>query len=112
MEMTKEKRGPIVILAVKGRLDASTSNKLEESLLASIEAGEKQFALDFSRLDYISSAGLRVLLLAMKKLTNADGKLVLCSLQEQIKEVFDIAGFSSLFPLFTSPEEALRSFNQ
>ncbi len=112
MEMTKEKRGPIVILAVKGRLDASTSNKLEESLLASIETGEKQFALDFSRLDYISSAGLRVLLLAMKKLTNAEGKLVLCSLQEQIKEVFDIAGFSSLFPLFTSPEEALRSFNQ
>jgi anti-sigma B factor antagonist len=112
MEITKEKTGNVVLFEVKGRLDTSTSKTLEETLFASIDEGEKQFALGCSQLDYISSAGLRVLLLALKRLRSIDGKIVLYALKAQLKEVFDIAGFSSIFPLFNVREEALRSFEQ
>jgi anti-sigma B factor antagonist len=112
MEITKEKRGNVVLLEVKGRLDTSTSKTLEETLFACIDEGEKQFALGCSQLDYISSAGLRVLLLAAKRLKNVNGKIVLYALKAHVKEVFDAAGFSSIFPSFNTQEEALRSFDQ
>ena len=109
MDLTTEKRGDVMLLGIKGRLDASTANKLEEKLLASIDKGERRLALDCSQLDYISSAGLRVLLLTVKRLSSGNGKLVLYALKDQVKEVFDIAGFSPLFPSFTTQEEALGS---
>jgi anti-sigma B factor antagonist len=112
MDITAEKLGDVTLLGIKGRLDASTANKLEEKLLASIDEGERRLALDCSQLDYISSAGLRVLLLAVKRVKGVNGKIVLCALKDQIKEVFDIAGFSSLFPSFATQEEALRSCGQ
>jgi len=110
MEIREDKRGDIVIVGLKGRLDASTSNRLEERLLALIDGGEKRFVIDFSQLDYISSSGLRVLLMAAKRLRDANGKIVLSSLKDHIKEVFDIAGFSSIFPIFHSQEEAINGF--
>ena len=112
MDITEEKRGDVMLLGIKGRLDASTANELEEKLLASINGGERRLALDCSQLDYISSAGLRVLLLAAKRLGSSNGKIVLFALKDQIKGVFDIAGFSSLFPSFTTQEEALKSLAQ
>jgi anti-sigma B factor antagonist len=112
MDITEDKRGDVMLLGLKGRLDASTANRLEEKLLASIDGGERRLALNCSQLDYISSAGLRVLLLAMKRLRNVNGTIVLYALKDQVKEVFDIAGFSSLFPSFTTQEDALGSFDQ
>jgi anti-anti-sigma factor len=110
MEMTEQKKGAVVLLALNGRLDASTSSKLEEKLLGLIDHGEKQIVMNLEQLDYISSAGLRVLLMAAKKLKVASGKIVLASLKDQIREVFEIAGFSAIFPIFASESEALRSF--
>jgi anti-anti-sigma factor len=112
MDITEVKRGDVTLLGIKGRLDASTANTLEEKLLASMDAGERRLALDCSQLDYISSAGLRVLLVAVKRLSSSNGKIVLYALKDQIKEVFDITGFSPLFPSLTTQEEALRSFDQ
>jgi anti-sigma B factor antagonist len=110
MEMTEQKRGTVVLLALKGRLDASTAGKLEEKLLGLIDGGEKQIVFNLLHLDYISSAGLRVLLMAAKKLKATNGKIVLASLKDQIREVFEIAGFSAIFPIFASESDALRSF--
>jgi anti-sigma B factor antagonist len=112
MDITEEKRGEVMLLGIKGRLDTSTASRLEEKLLALINGGERRLTLDCSQLDYISSAGLRVLLLAVKRMKEVNGKIVLCALKDQIKEVFDIAGFSSLFPSFATQEEALRSCSQ
>jgi anti-sigma B factor antagonist len=112
MDITEDKRGDAILLEIKGKLDASTAHKLEEKLLASIDGGERRLALGCSQLDYISSAGLRVLLLAAKRLSGSNGKIVLYALKDQVKEVFDIAGFSSLFPSFTTREAALRSLAQ
>ena len=111
MEITEDKTGSVIILILKDRLDANTSDSLQEKLFASIDGGADRFAVNFVDLDYISSAGLRVLLLAMKKLKSIHGKIVRYALREQIQEVFDIAGFSPVFPFFDSREEALGSFD-
>ena len=82
----------------------------EDKILAVIDGGERRLVIDLSRLDYVSSAGLRVFLLASKRLNPAGGKLVLCSLQEPVKEVFDIVGFFSILSILGSKDEALKSF--
>jgi anti-sigma B factor antagonist len=109
MEITESKRNGVVILGVQGRLDASNAGVLEEKILGLIAADEKRFVVDCTQLDYISSAGLRVLLVAAKRLTAVSGKISLCSLKEHIKEVFDIAGFSSIFSVYPMLDEAVAS---
>jgi len=110
METTESKINGIVVLGIKGKLDTNTAPQLQEKLFASITGGEKQFAIDCAQLEYISSAGLRVLLLAAKQLRNVSGKIVLYALKTHVKEVFDLAGFSAAFPLLNSQAEALSSF--
>jgi anti-sigma B factor antagonist len=106
MEITSTQEGGILVMAVTGRLDALTSKELETLLLAPIEQGARQVVIDFAEMDYISSAGLRVLLLAARKLSDAGGKIALCGLKPAIKTVFDIAGFSTIFPIYGSQPEA------
>lgn len=108
MEITQTHHENVLVFALSGRLDAKTSETFEQQLLAAIAAGHNRISLDFSKLDYISSAGLRVLLLAAKKLQEGGGKMALCSLKPALKTVFDIAGFSTIFSLFASPQEAMN----
>ncbi|WP_447975587.1 STAS domain-containing protein [Nitrospira sp. Kam-Ns4a] len=110
MEVMEERRGGVVILALRGKLDASTATKLEERLLALIQGGDRQVIVSGQQLDYSSSAGLRVLLVAAKRLKPLNGRIVLSSLKAQIQEVFEIAGFGAIFPVYAIDEEALRSF--
>jgi anti-sigma B factor antagonist len=110
MEIAEQKKGSVVVLALTGRLDAGTAGKLEEKLVGLIDAGNRSFVLDFMSLDYISSAGLRVLLMAAKKLKSLNGRIVLSSLKAHIREVFDIAGFSAIFPTYDQQDAAVGSF--
>jgi len=109
MEITEERREDILILRVIGRLDSSTSKTMEERLLPIIDSGEGRLVIELSQLDYISSAGLRVFLLAAKRMGSANGRMILCSLQDVVKQVFDIAGFSSFLTLAGSTEEAIKN---
>ena len=109
MEMNEGKKGNVLVLGLSGRLDSTSSKAFEERILGVIDVGERRLVIDLSQLDYVSSAGLRVFLLAAKRLTSANGKLALCSLTEPVREVFDIAGFSSVFSLYGSYDEALKS---
>jgi len=110
MNILENKNGNIVILAPQGRLDITNSGDLEKKLLSLIDIGEKQFILDFRNLIYISSNGLRALLVGAKRLKGEGGTIVLCSMAEQIKEVFDCAGFSSIFKIYSTDTEALEAF--
>ena len=110
MEIAEEKRGPVALLALQGKLDAGTANKLEQKLLATIDGGNTQLLLNCSGLDYVSSAGLRVLLMAAKKLKPVNGKILLSCLKPHIRDVFDIAGFTTIFPIHETDEQALRAF--
>ena len=107
MDITQEKVAGTLALRITGRIDANTSSELEVKLRAVIDAGERRFALDFANVDYISSAGLRVLLSAAKQV-GGDGIMAIHSLSTQVKKVFDIAGFSSVLNCFESETEALR----
>ena len=110
MNIYEERNEGVLIIGLEGRLDAITSKMFEEKALATIDAGETRLVIDLSQLDYCSSAGLRVFLLTSKRLNPAGGKLVLCSLQEPVREVFDIVGFFSILSILDSRDEALRSF--
>lgn len=87
------------IITVEGRLDSSNSGELEKVLLECRSAGKNDLVIDFSGLDYISSAGLRVLLMAAKSAKAAGGQVVLAALNANVRQVFDISGFTSLFPI-------------
>lgn len=106
MQISEDKNGDVLTVGLKGRLDAATSKTVEEFLLKKIDAGEKRLVLDLSGLDYISSVGLRVFMMAAKRLKVVQGKIVVCALSAPIKQVFEIAGFTNLFPMFDTREAA------
>ena len=108
MDITERKTADIVTLSLSGRLDTTTSKAFEDRILAHIESGERRIAIDLAELEYISSAGLRVFLLAAKRLDSAQGRIALCALTEPVREVFDIAGFIPIFAIYDSQQEALK----
>jgi len=94
------------IVAIAGSLDSTTSPEVQKALDALL-AGAKKVVLDFSGLDYISSAGLRVLLGAAKRLRASGGTLRLFGLNQSVREVFEISGFSAILAVYPSEAEAL-----
>jgi anti-sigma B factor antagonist len=108
MEITERRTAEIVTLSLSGKLDTTTAKTFEEKILAQIESGDRRFVIDLAQLDYVSSAGLRVFVLAAKRLNSANGKMVLCALKDPVREVFDIAGFSSIFSIHGSHDEATK----
>ncbi|MEI7609253.1 MAG: STAS domain-containing protein [Rhodospirillaceae bacterium] len=107
---TKETRiGTVVIIEAQGRIDSNTAKAFEEKLLGAIAPAEPQMVVDCSQLDYVSSAGLRVLLLAAKKVKAARGKLALAGLKPHVQEVFDVSGFSSIFSIQAGRDAAVAA---
>ncbi len=100
----------VKVLAFEGRLDTQTSTDAQMQLTQLIEGGETKILLNLERLDYISSAGLRVLLAAAKQLKTTNGELRLCNLNEVVQEVFAISGFDMILPISESESEALEGF--
>jgi anti-anti-sigma factor len=109
MEINEERKTDMVILGLTGKLDATTAKTFEDKILAEIDSGDRRFVIDLSQLDYVSSSGLRVFLLAAKRLHSAGGKIVLCSLKEHVRQVFDLAGFSSILSIYNSRGEAVKA---
>ena len=110
MQILIKKTNEVTVLAFEGRLDTQTSPDAQQQLTRLIEAGEKRFIVNFEKRAYISSAGLRILLVAAKQLKGIDGELRICSLNEVVGEVFDISGFTTIFKIFGSEPEALDGF--
>jgi len=110
MEIIEENQSGINIYKLSGRLDSNTSQSFEKKIFQAIDDGSKSMIIDFKNLDYISSAGLRVILKATKALKREDGKMMLCDMQDYVKEVFEIAGFDSFLPIVSTMDDALRAF--
>ena len=110
MEIIEEVQNDINIFKLHGRLDTNTSQGFEKKVFQAISDGSKNMIVDFKDLDYISSAGLRVILKATKALKREDGQIMLCAMQDYVKEVFEIAGFDSFLPIVTTLDEALKAF--
>ena len=112
MEITESKAGTTLILGISGRLDATTSPDLDKLITQRLQSGANNLLMDLSQLQYISSAGLRVLAVALKQVSANSGRMRLCGLREPVKMVFDVSGFTSFFPISASVEEALASLSQ
>ena len=110
MEILEEKHGAVTVLEPRGRVDSVSSSELESALLRNLGAGQSQLAVNLEAVEYISSAGLRVLLLLVKKLQLSGGRLVLYAMPESVRLVFELAGFLSLFEIEDSREAALSRF--
>lgn len=98
------------LIKLVGQLNSGNAASAEADVLALIDRGERRLLADFSLLDYISSAGLRVMLVAAKRLRQEGGKLVLCGMQPQVKEVFQISGFLNILDVTNTRQEALAHF--
>ena len=110
MQITVKTTTEVKVLALEGRLDTQTSPDAQQQLTRLIEEGETKILVNLEKVDYISSAGLRVLLVVAKQLKTTDGELRICSLNEVVKEVFDISGFDMILPISASESEALEGF--
>ena len=108
MNILKEKTGDYSVLTIDGRIDTSNSAAFEAEIYLLLNSGEKNIILNCSGLNYISSSGLRVFLVAQKRINLIHGKLQLCNMQPAIKEIFIISGFSTIFRIFDTQEEALE----
>ncbi len=108
MEITTS--GNVKIALIVPRFDAYTAKEVETALQNLIEGGAANLLCDFSQTEYISSAGLRVLLTTAKALKRSGGRIALCSLKTHVKEVFDTAGFTPLFNVSDSRQAALEEF--
>ena len=98
MNINKKQEGETIIFSLDGRLDTATSPKLQETLIPAFdETGN--IVLDFEKLAYISSAGLRVLLMGQKTATTKNAKLVIKNVSEDIMEVFEMTGFSDMLTI-------------
>lgn len=109
MEIKTQQNGNILIVAVEGRLDAVTAPNYETKIRSLIEEGHHQMVIDFARLEYISSAGLRGLLLTAKLLKAQNGQVCLANPDGNVKSVFDMSGFSALFKMADSLDAAMAA---
>ncbi len=110
MEIESTDNGGVTVLTPCGRIDTSTAKNFEDVVMAAAEANKK-IAISFSKIDYISSAGLRVVLMLGKKLGASSGMLALTDMPEKIFEVFKMSGFDKILKIFPSFEESKSFFN-
>jgi anti-anti-sigma factor len=108
MEAQVEEKGDVIVVRVQGRLDAASSPQLEKKINSIIESGHFKLILNLAGVDYLSSAGMRLMLSVSKKLQHLEGKIVACEVPLDVMGVIEMAGFQRVLELYPSEEE---SFN-
>lgn len=110
MELNVTTIEDMTIVSLKGRIDANTALEMEQKLNTLISEGHRSLIVDMREVSYVASAGLKVLLVARKEMRRSNGVFKLAGLQPQVTEIFDITGFTMLFKIYSSVEEAIESF--
>lgn len=110
MQINTREIDGISVVDLEGRLDTNTSTEAEKALVALVEGGASKILLNFEKLEFVSSAGLRIILATAKKLKASGGQLQLCTLNEIVQEIFDISGFSTLLSVHKTVDDALGGF--
>lgn len=112
MEIRLEKIGEVAVIAPEGTIDSRTAPQFEKAAIDALSKGERRIVVDFSKVDFTSSAGLRVLLMLGKRLQPAGGTLVLCGLNEGVRKVLEVSGLMSAFPIAATRQDALERGSQ
>lgn len=110
MEITSKLFRRVTVLSVSGRIDTSTSAEFERKLQDLMDEGQKNFVMDFSSVEFLSSSGLRVLVTTRKKLRNSGGDIVLANPSQRASDSFEIAGLDKLFKSYPDRETAIGAF--
>jgi anti-anti-sigma factor len=110
MQISSSDIGGVTVLRLSGRLDTSTAPEAQAEITALLKGETDKLLVNLEGVDYVSSAGLRVLLMAAKGIRKKNGTIVLCALSENVSNVFEMSGFSSIFEIRANEEEALAAF--
>ncbi|MCB1113884.1 MAG: STAS domain-containing protein [Chlamydiia bacterium] len=105
-----EKKGKVQVLQLQGRLDAVTTPDTERKVLDIIDSGEYNLLLNFKQVEYISSAGMRMLLSAAKKAKSYSGKLILSDINGPVLDVLKMSGFEHVLDLVKTEQDAIDKF--
>jgi anti-sigma B factor antagonist len=112
MEIRESKSGDVVILSVSGSIDTITAPTLTVQIKYNIDKGHNKLVADLKDVDYTSSAGLRVLLAAVKETRALNGDLRLAEIQPNVHKVLTLSGFVNIMKTFNDVESAVRSFSE
>jgi anti-anti-sigma factor len=112
MDLSHEVSNGVRLVGPKGRIDSATAAAFESQCAALIEEGPNRIVLDFAQVDYISSAGLRAVLIAAKKARTLGGALTLCGLRDNVKEVMSVSGFDALLGAHPGVEDAIAALSR
>lgn len=108
MNLTEREVNGVHVVQVDGKLDINTFDVLEKKLTELIEGGIKKLLLDCTGMTFISSTGLRILIMSQKKLSSTGGVIGLFGLNETTRKIFDITVYDKLFPIFENEASALK----
>jgi len=109
MEIKEERADGVVVVAPVGRIDSTTAIALDSHLIGLTNGDHRRIVVDFAKVDYISSAGLRVMLTLAKRIRERRGGLAICALGDSVRQVFELAGFLPLFSVAESRDQAIRT---
>lgn len=107
MNVESRRDGNNLVLKADGRVDGTNASEFQDAMKGEIEESDRAVILDLEDLTYISSAGLRVVLLIAKDLQRQGAKMAACSLSEPVKEVFVISGFDKIIPIHETQDAAM-----
>ncbi|WP_157151557.1 STAS domain-containing protein [Brachyspira sp. SAP_772] len=110
MSLNIEDKGKAKVVKLEGKLDVNLSVSIESELDALIESGSINLILEISKVEYLSSSGIRVFINMMRKVKDKNGKLVLASVPDAIKKILKTVDLEDLFEVFDSVDDALASF--
>jgi anti-anti-sigma factor len=110
VDITTTGRDNATIVSIAGRVDTATAPVLEQAINKEIETGHRHVLLNFTRVSYISSGGLRVLLATAKKLKTPGDKFAICGLSSEVHKILKLAGFTSIFSIYPTEGEALAGW--
>jgi anti-anti-sigma factor len=111
MEMAEQQIGAVTIVEVKGRIDSNSAKAFGDHLTVLINAGRDRLIVDLRNMDYISSAGFRVLLIAGRLADETKCRLVLCSLSAEVQRLFELSSFTDLFVVYATREDGIAGLS-
>jgi len=112
MNIESRQQNDVTILSITGNIDALTSNTLTDYIKAQITSGNVKLIADVGGVDYTSSAGLRVMLAAVKETRALNGDMRLANIQPNVQKVLELSGFTSIRKIFSDVDSAVKSFSE
>jgi anti-anti-sigma factor len=109
MQISDESVGGVCVVTARGRLDGAASGPFGERIQALVGADRPKMLIDFSGIDFVTSAGLRAVLIILKKVKSVNGRFALSGAQPSVREVLEISGFASMIQIYPGREAALAA---